>query len=165
MDTAGLSKPGRPGLRHGLHARGNFEGFVNAASTQKWLEVHVGSHWAPFYTDYGVTLQLRWRQYESRKDDVDGAYFNPERYRQWQGVVAMRRRVAGWIWTGALGAGRETVNGTDDHPVRLAELRGEGPLTDRLRLAFYDVYNRSTGYVDAPDYSYRQFGVTLIYPL
>ena len=115
--------------------------------------------------DYGVTLQLRWRQYESRKDDVDGAYFNPERYRQWQGVVAMRRRVAGWIWTGALGAGRETVNGTDDHPVRLAELRGEGPLTDRLRLAFYAVYNRSTGYVDAPDYSYRQFGVTLIYPL
>ena len=44
---------------HGLHARGNFEGFVNAASTQKWLEVHVGSHWAPFYTDYGVALQKR----------------------------------------------------------------------------------------------------------
>jgi len=44
---------------HGLHARGNFEGFVNAASTQKWLEVHGGSHWAPFYTDYGVDLQKR----------------------------------------------------------------------------------------------------------
>ena len=44
---------------HGLHGRGNFEGFVGAASTQKWLEVHGGSHWAPFYTDYGVQLQKR----------------------------------------------------------------------------------------------------------
>jgi predicted acyl esterase len=43
----------------GLHPRGNFEGFVRAASRQKWLEVHGGSHWAPFYTDYGVTLQKR----------------------------------------------------------------------------------------------------------
>jgi predicted acyl esterase len=43
----------------GLHLRGNVEGFVNAASSQKWLEMHGGSHWAPFYTDYGVTLQRR----------------------------------------------------------------------------------------------------------
>jgi uncharacterized protein len=43
----------------GLHTRGNFEGFMRAASKQKWLEVHGGSHWAPFYTDYGVGLQKR----------------------------------------------------------------------------------------------------------
>ena len=43
----------------GLHPRGNFEGFTGSASTQKWLEVHGGSHWAPFYTDYGVKLQKR----------------------------------------------------------------------------------------------------------
>ena len=43
----------------GLHTRGNFEGFMRAASKQKWLEVHGGSHWAPFYTDYGVELQKR----------------------------------------------------------------------------------------------------------
>ena len=43
----------------GLHPRGNFEGYVRAASKQKWLEVHGGSHWAPFYTDYGVKLQKR----------------------------------------------------------------------------------------------------------
>jgi uncharacterized protein len=41
----------------GLHTRGNFEGFMGAASKQKWLEVHGGSHWAPFYTDCGVRLQ------------------------------------------------------------------------------------------------------------
>ena len=41
----------------GLHPRGNTEGYVGAASKQKWLEMHGGSHWAPFYTDYGVGLQ------------------------------------------------------------------------------------------------------------
>jgi hypothetical protein len=114
--------------------------------------------------DYGVNVQLRWRQYESRKEDVDGAYFNPDRYRQWQAALGMRRRLGSWVWTGSLGAGRETINGTDTHPVRLAEIRGEGALTDRLRLALYAIYSRSTGYVDSPDYAYRQVGLTLIYP-
>jgi uncharacterized protein len=43
----------------GLHPRGNFEGFVQAASRQKWLEVHGGEHWTHFYTDYGRKQQLR----------------------------------------------------------------------------------------------------------
>jgi predicted acyl esterase len=43
----------------GLHTRGNFEGFVRSNSRHKWLEVHGGSHWAPFYTDYGVGLQKK----------------------------------------------------------------------------------------------------------
>ena len=47
----------------GLHPRGNFEGFMRAASQQKWLEAHGGSHWAPFYTDYGVGLQKRFFDY------------------------------------------------------------------------------------------------------
>jgi predicted acyl esterase len=43
----------------GLHPRGNFEGFVRAASQQKWLEVHGIEHWTEFYTDYGVRLQKK----------------------------------------------------------------------------------------------------------
>ncbi len=42
----------------GLHPRGNFEGFVRAASKQKWLEAHGLEHWTHFYTDYGRELQL-----------------------------------------------------------------------------------------------------------
>ena len=63
--TADLSKVTVPLLSasnwggQGLHTRGNFEGYTGAASKQKWLEVHGGSHWAPFYTDYGVKLQKR----------------------------------------------------------------------------------------------------------
>jgi uncharacterized protein len=63
--TADLSKVNVPLLSaanwggQGLHPRGNFEGYMRAASKQKWLEAHGGSHWAPFYTDYGVKLQKR----------------------------------------------------------------------------------------------------------
>ena len=67
--TADLSKVTAPLLSaanwggQGLHPRGNFEGYTRAASKQKWLEVHGGSHWAPFYTDYGVKLQKRFFDY------------------------------------------------------------------------------------------------------
>jgi predicted acyl esterase len=67
--TADLSKVTVPLLSaanwggQGLHPRGNFEGFMRAASNQKWLEVHGGSHWAPFYTDYGVGVQKRFLDY------------------------------------------------------------------------------------------------------
>ena len=48
---------------NGLHLRGNVEGFVRAASKQKWLEMHGGSHWAGFYTDDAVALQKRFFDY------------------------------------------------------------------------------------------------------
>jgi predicted acyl esterase len=43
----------------GLHPRGNLEAFTQAASAQKWLEVHGLEHWTHFYTAYGVGLQKR----------------------------------------------------------------------------------------------------------
>jgi predicted acyl esterase len=43
----------------GLHPRGNFEGFMRAASEQKWLEAHGIEHWTHFYTDYGREQQKR----------------------------------------------------------------------------------------------------------
>jgi uncharacterized protein len=42
----------------GLHLRGNVEGYVRSASSQKWLELHGIEHWTHFYTDYGRELQL-----------------------------------------------------------------------------------------------------------
>ena len=58
-----------------LHPRGNFEGFVRAASKQKWLEVHGIEHWTHFYTDYGIKLQLRFFDYflHGKKNGFDKA--------------------------------------------------------------------------------------------
>ena len=47
----------------GLHPRGNFEGFVRAASKEKWLEAHGIEHWTHFYTDYGREQQKRFFDY------------------------------------------------------------------------------------------------------
>lgn len=41
----------------GLHPRGNIEGFVHAASADKWLEMHGLSHWEHYYSTYGMQLQ------------------------------------------------------------------------------------------------------------
>jgi uncharacterized protein len=43
----------------GLHPRGNFEGYMRAGSTQKWLEVHGDTHFTLFYHEYGQKLQKR----------------------------------------------------------------------------------------------------------
>jgi predicted acyl esterase len=42
-----------------LHLRGNVEGFLNAGSSAKWLEMHGGEHWAAFSAREGVALQKR----------------------------------------------------------------------------------------------------------
>jgi predicted acyl esterase len=44
---------------HGLHLRGNTEGFMRSGSREKWLELHGLEHWTHFYTDYGREIQLK----------------------------------------------------------------------------------------------------------
>ena len=43
----------------GVHPRGNFEAFTQAASKQKWLDCHPGRHEEWFYLDHGMALQKR----------------------------------------------------------------------------------------------------------
>ncbi|CAG1011353.1 hypothetical protein RHIZO_04006 [Rhizobiaceae bacterium] len=115
--------------------------------------------------EHGVSAQLRYRQYASRDDDVGGAYFNPETYRQWLAVAAIRKRHAGWMLSGALGAGQERSSGNGTQGAYLAEARAEGPLGDRARLVLRAGYHRAAGFVDAPDYAWRYAGATLVVPL
>jgi predicted acyl esterase len=44
---------------HGLHLRGNVEAFIQAASSQKWLEIHGLEHWTLYYSRYGYELRKR----------------------------------------------------------------------------------------------------------
>src|SRR5258708_6973706 len=57
----------------GLHPRGNYEGFMRAASRQKWLEVHGLEHWTHFYTGYGVRLQKRFFGHFLKGEDTGWA--------------------------------------------------------------------------------------------
>jgi uncharacterized protein len=53
----------------GLHLHGNVEGFLRAASSQKWLEIHGREHWTEFYTDYGTDLQRRFFDHFLKGED------------------------------------------------------------------------------------------------
>ena len=73
----------------GLHPRGNFEGYVRAASTEKWLEVHGLEHWTEFYTDYGVSLQKRF--FDHYLKDQEGVWSSQPR------VLLQVRTVEGFV--------------------------------------------------------------------
>ena len=111
----------------------------------------------------GITLQLRHRHYSTRQLDVGGAYFNPENYQQTLAVAAIRKRHAGWVLSGSLGAGQERVTGISSHPAYLAEVRGESPVGKDIRLVFHAGYYRSSGYTDSPDYAYQIAGLNLVF--
>lgn len=54
---------------YGLHPRGNFEAFMQAASKQKWLECHPGRHEEWFYLDEGMALQKRFLDHFLKGED------------------------------------------------------------------------------------------------
>jgi predicted acyl esterase len=43
----------------GLHLRGNIEGFLSVKSKQKWLRMHAGDHFSPFYREESLAMQQR----------------------------------------------------------------------------------------------------------
>ena len=53
----------------GIHPRGNFNGFVEAASQDKWLEAHGDTHWTHFYSAYGRELQKRFFDHFLKGED------------------------------------------------------------------------------------------------
>ncbi len=54
---------------HGVHLRGNVQGWLGAGSSQKWMEFHGREHWTEFYTDYGVALQKRFFDHFLKGED------------------------------------------------------------------------------------------------
>ena len=60
---------------YGLHLRGNIEGYLAAASTHKWLEVHASNHFTPFYSDHGYALQKRFLDHWLH--DIDTGLLDP----------------------------------------------------------------------------------------
>jgi predicted acyl esterase len=88
----------------GLHARGNFEGFVRAASKEKWLECHGLEHWTHFYTDYGRDLQRRFFDFYL-KGEANGWDQQPKVQLQVRHIDRfVERHESGWplpatVWT------------------------------------------------------------------
>ena len=71
--TVPLLSAGNWGALH-LHLRGNIEGWRRAASKDKWLVVHTGTHIDPYYADWAQELQLRFldRFLKGQQERMDG---------------------------------------------------------------------------------------------
>jgi hypothetical protein len=114
--------------------------------------------------EHGISAQFRFRQFQSKQLDAGADYFNPRRYREWQGGLAIRKRHAQWTWSGTVAAGREEIDGNAAKGTVLADLRTEGPLGG-TRLVLNASYNRATGFGIADGYWYRVVGVSVVVPI
>jgi hypothetical protein len=114
--------------------------------------------------EQGVSLQARWRQYSSGESDVPGAYFNPDRYRNWDAVLSVRRRVGSWRVAGLAGGGQERIENGSWQGTGIAEVRAEGPVASDMHLVCSANYSNAAGFADSPDYWYGAVNVTLIVP-
>ena len=115
--------------------------------------------------EQGLSAQVRWRQYASSKNDVDGAYYNPERYRNWDAGLSLRRRFGSWTVAGLAGAGRERSDNASWQTTTIAEVRAEGPLSGDMRLTIGVLYNRAAGFAESSDYWYGSASIGVIIPL
>jgi predicted acyl esterase len=56
----------------GLHLRGNIEGFLGVRSPKKWLRIHAGDHFSPFYQEEALKMQRRFLDFFLR--DIDNGW-------------------------------------------------------------------------------------------
>ena len=113
--------------------------------------------------EHGLSAQVRWRQYTSSEDGIT-AYYNPERYRNWDAGFSLRRRVGTWLVAGLAGAGQERADSNSWQTTGIAELRAEGPLSGDMRLAVGVAYSSAAGFATSPDYWYGAVNASLIVP-
>lgn len=113
--------------------------------------------------DYGVTLQLRYRQYHDTDTAEATTYFNPDRYREGMVLLGIRHRYDGWLMTGTAGLGRQWVNSDPSTATKLIEGGVTSPSVHKVFLQARIGYNQSAGY-QGPDYSYRYASGELVVP-
>jgi len=58
--------------------------------------------------DYGITAQLRYRQYRDTNTNVANNYFNPNTYSESMAAFGMRKRIEGWMINGTAGVGQQS---------------------------------------------------------
>ncbi len=120
--------------------------------------------WQPAL-DLGLTLQLRYRWFDSSKADVGGAYFNPSRYQEALFVVGWRQRAGDWRMALNAGAGRQQIASDRGTLAQLLEASAEKQV-GRYALRLRAGYSRSAAASATadPDYWYRYAVGELVVP-
>lgn len=112
--------------------------------------------------DYGVTAQLRYRQYHDRNVNVTNNYFNPGNYYEGMFALGVRKRIHGWMLNGTAGLGQQGINNQSTTTTQLLELGATSPMSGNLFFRSRLGYGKSAGFL-GPDYSYQYVMEELIY--
>ncbi len=113
--------------------------------------------------DYGVNLQLRYRQYRDTNTNVANNYFNPNQYREVMLAVGFRRMVEGWRLAGTAGLGSQTINSDGSTGTQLLEFSATSPAVSSVFFRTRIGYRKAAGF-QGPDYTYSYFMEELIIP-
>ena len=114
--------------------------------------------------DYGLTAQLRYRQYRDTNTNVANNYFNPSTYNETMIAFGARKRISGWMLSGTAGVGRQTVNQDPSTTTQLYELAATSPVASNdYYFKTRAGYGKSAGFL-GPNYFYRYVMEELIIP-
>lgn len=114
--------------------------------------------------DYGLTAQLRYRQYRDTNTNVANNYFNPSTYYETMIAFGVRKRIAGWMLSGTAGVGRQTVNQDPSTTTQIYELAATSPVASNdYYFKTRAGYGKMAGFL-GPNYFYRYLMEELIIP-
>jgi len=114
--------------------------------------------------EYGLTAQLRYRQYWDTNTSVPNNYFNPNQYIENMVAFGARRRISGWMLSGTAGVGRQSVNQAPSTTTQLYEIAATSPVaSDDYYFKTRAGYGKSAGFL-GPNYFYRYVMEELIIP-
>lgn len=114
--------------------------------------------------DYGLTAQLRYRQYRDTNVNVPNNYFNPDRYTETMIALGVRKRMSGWMLSGTAGVGRQKVSQDPSTTTQLYELAATSPVaSNNYYFKTRAGYGKSAGFL-GPNYFYRYLMEEIIFP-
>jgi len=114
--------------------------------------------------DYGLTAQLRYRQYRDTNTNVANNYFNPSTYNETMIAFGAKKRMAGWMLSGTAGVGRQIVNQDPSTTTQLYEFAAISPVASNYYYFKTRAgYGKSAGFL-GPNYFYRYVMEELIVP-
>lgn len=101
--------------------------------------------------DLGLTLQARYRQYNSTSNNVGGAYFNPGRYSETMLAVGWRKRIQGWNLSLTGGVGEQKVAADPYSTTYLLETSLQSPRGHPYSIRIRAAANQSAAFL-GPNY-------------
>lgn len=114
--------------------------------------------------EYGLTAQLRYRQFRDTNTTVPNNYFNPDNYSETMVAFGARKRISGWMLSGTVGVGRQNVNQDPSTTTQLYEFSATSPIASNdYYFKTRAGYGKSAGFL-GPNYFYRYVMEELVIP-